>query len=194
MSPVLQNFGTLNQRNAVFVGFFVRSQLYQGSPHLSSIDQERELTQILLLMRWDARLGFPGGMVDEGESLLEAALREVQEEIHFFHLDTTQSIEVQHHQKSKLLARLVPLVSHQVKPDLNVHFFSCEISVEERDYVRTHAHLAMHAGAEVAGVNFVHCFDRSEKGFSSLLTHGFFAPAVKEELMSLIDAHKIEIL
>jgi U8 snoRNA-decapping enzyme len=194
MSPILKTFGTPNRRNAAFVGFFVRSKLYQGYHHVSSDDQDRDLTQILLLMRWDARLGFPGGMVDEGESLAEAALREVQEEIHFFKLDPALSSEEQKQQQSRFLGRLTPIVSHQIKPDLNVHFFSCEISIEERDYIRAHAHLAPHANAEVAGVNFIHCFDRSKKGFSTLLTHGFFAPGVREELISLIDHHTIEIL
>jgi U8 snoRNA-decapping enzyme len=194
MSPILQVFGTLNHRNAVFVGFFVHSKLYQNYHDVSLSEREREFTQILLLMRWDARLGFPGGMVDEGESLVEAALREVQEEIHFFRINAHLSLEEQHRQRSKFIGRLHPIVSHQIKPDLNVHFFSCELSVKERDEIRTHAHLAIHANAEVAGVNFIHCFDRSNKGFSSLLTHGFFAPGVKEELMSMIDVHNIEIL
>jgi len=194
MSPTTQPFGTRNQRNAVFVGFFVRSKLYRGSPHVPSFDHDRELTQILLLMRWDSRLGFPGGMVDEGESLAEAALREVQEEIHFFHPDSTRSSAEQTQQRLTFLARLTPIVSHQAKPDLNVHFFSCEISIEERDYIRTHAHLALHAKAEVAGVNFIHCFDRSQKGFSKLLACGFFAPCVKEELIWLLDTHQIDIL
>ena len=194
MYPTLQKFGTLNQRNAVFVGFFVRSHLYHGSPHVSSSDRERELTQILLLMRWDARLGFPGGMVDEGEGLAEAALREVQEEINFLQLDATASPEVQARQRARYVQRFNPLVSHQVRSEFNVHFFSCEISRDERDHIRAHAHLALHANAEVAGVNFIHCFDRANKGFSKLLDHGFFAPGVREELMCMIKAHDIEIL
>ena len=109
MSPTTQTFGTLNQKNAVFVGFFVRSKLYRGSPHVSSVDHERELTQILLLMRWDSRLGFPGGMVDDGETLVEAALREVQEEIHFFHPDATRSKAVQDQQRLTFLGRLTPI-------------------------------------------------------------------------------------
>ena len=194
MYTPLQHFGTLNQYNAVFVGFFVRSKLYKDYPHLSPQEQQHELTQILLLMRWDSRLGFPGGMVDEGEKLTQAALREVQEEIHFFIPDQTLSDEEQVQQHDSFLRRLTPLISHQVKPTLNVHFFSCEISIQERDYIKAHAHLALHAHAEVAGVNFIHCFDRGEKGFSSLLTHGFFAPAVREELRYLVQTQNIDLL
>ena len=185
-------FGLMNTHNAVFVGFFVQSRLYQGYPHVSRGAQDREHTQILLLMRWDGRLGFPGGRVDEGEDLIEAALREVQEEINFFNIGGESNAD-RAQQRAQLKQRLNPIGSHELRPGFSAHFLSCEITISEREYIRSNGHLAPHAHAEVAGINFVHCFDLPAKGISSLLKRGLFAPGVQEELQWLLETHNIDV-
>lgn len=43
--------------------------------------KENPSQKILLVHRWDGRIGFPGGKVDENETFLEAIKRELQEEV-----------------------------------------------------------------------------------------------------------------
>ena len=179
-------FGTLNKKNGVFVGFFLRSKLYKNYHHVSAEIQNSDYIQVLLLMRWDSTLGFPGGFMDRGESLPQAALREVQEEIHFFTIDPTQSREERTHLSQSYIERLTPLISHQIKDDMNVHFYSCEITPQERDMICTNAHRAKDYSAEVAGVNFVHCIQRDSRGVYTLLKSDILAVAVKEELEVLL--------
>ena len=186
-------FGQMNDQNAVFVGFYVRSKLYQDYDYVSQEVRDQEHTQILLLMRWDGRLGFPGGRVDPGEELIDAALREVREEIHFL-LVNGASPQERATQQGQLRQRLQPIGAHELRAGFTAHFLSCEITPAERDYIRANSHLALHANAEVAGVNFVHCFDLPNKGLSSLLEHGLFVPGVRDELAWLLETHGIDVV
>jgi len=53
---------------------------YTGVPKELRGDQ---IPLVLMLLRWDGFVGFPGGKVDEGEDLITALRRELREEINF---------------------------------------------------------------------------------------------------------------
>lgn len=170
-------FGTLNKRNGAFIAFHLKSKLYDGYSAVDKETQKKDIPQILLLHRWDSKLGFVGGMVDEGEDLISAAKREAMEEINF-DFDLLSHIE------------LKPVCSHQIKDDMNVHLFSAEIDADYKKMILKNAMAASDFEAEVAGLVFQQVFQMKGRGFDEFIENGYFAPAVAEELVELVKAEQ----
>ncbi len=173
--------GTLNEKNGCFIGLFVTSNFYDGYEYIPEDHSKKEITQILLPLRWDSRFGFPGGFMEPiDKTIIDTIIRETKEEINF----------------NLSADRISLFASHEVKENLNSHFFVCEISPKERDEIISKANLAEHFNAEMAGVNFVHCITpnerRDDKGIGSLVRGGLFAGASREELELLLKHLSIE--
>lgn len=166
-------FGTLNKRNAAFVAFFLKSPCYKGYSYVKEDVQKLNIPQVLLLQRWDGKMGFVGGMVDEGEDILTSALRETREEIGF-------NIEEHHLQ-------LREVCSHETSGDLNVHLYAVEIDLGLKRLILSKAHEAADYEAETCGVIFQQILDIEKNGFNAFLENAYLAKAVKEELEIMRD-------
>ena len=74
-------FGQVNpeKKNAVFLAIYVE----EFAPWKYFKDQTLDIRcpGLIMVDRWDGRSGFPGGTSEPGESLLEALVREIKEEI-----------------------------------------------------------------------------------------------------------------
>lgn len=69
---------------------------------------------VFMNARWDGRWGFPGGIVEEGETTLDAAIRECEEEI---------GVGVSPDQ-------LVYGGNHLVREGLTSHFYVCDLDYD----------------------------------------------------------------
>jgi 8-oxo-dGTP pyrophosphatase MutT (NUDIX family) len=166
------------KRQAAFVIFYA----LDGQPWLNYDDKKPAYTNLviptcLIMNRSDGAIGFIGGKVEEGETLEQAAIREVGEEIGY-----------------KVSVHLEPLVAHDIGA-ITSHAFIAEMKYSELRKIQDETMHAMHFGSEVTGVFLPHLID-----YTSLFGKGGgivtflqspMAPSVREELVHLLLAKNI---
>lgn len=74
-------FGQINtaKKNAVFLAIYVED--FAPWKYFKDQMQDLRCPGVIMLDRWDGRSGFPGGTLESDESLIDALMREVKEEI-----------------------------------------------------------------------------------------------------------------
>lgn len=157
--------GTLGERNAAFVCFIAKDCKPYG-------DKTAPMDKILMTMRWDGSLGMFGGGVEEGETLVEAAIREVMEEA-----NTVVTAD-----------EMIPVCSHVVNDTLNSHLFVVYVEEAILYEAQLAAMSARDARSEGAGALVMHMHSRTKEN----LLNGSLAKTVKEELMYLFDEKIID--
>jgi len=174
-------FGRLNpkKKNTAFLAIFVR----QMSPWRYFKDQEHiKCPAVIMIDRWDGRMGFPGGTLEADENLKEGLIREIKEEIGL-------KIKPQ---------KLIPVVSHEWK--ITSHLFAMELIEVEFLYIYyhilnnfsrsilLHAHEEVddsHFLSEITGIKIVPILNHDGKGIDRFLQNGF-AGCGREDLEILI--------
>ncbi|XP_057683207.1 U8 snoRNA-decapping enzyme isoform X2 [Corythoichthys intestinalis] len=134
---------------------------------------------ILMQMRFDGLLGFPGGFVNqEQESLEEGLFRELQEEL---------GVAVSLSEEDHVDARHAPGTSPS-SPRLITHFYVKKLKEEQiREVEQASASTAKDHGQEVLGLVRVPLYTtKGGGGLSSFLSHAFIGNARTQLINSLL--------
>ncbi|WP_458700857.1 NUDIX domain-containing protein [Sulfurospirillum sp. 1307] len=171
-------FGQISKtkKNAVFLVIYTK----EISPWKYFKDSIKHIKcpAIIMIDRWDGRMGFPGGGIKNDEDLLEALRREIKEEI---------GIRVR---KDKVH----PIASHEFK--IVTHFYGLEVN--ELEFLHIYYHILnnfsrsilLHAYeegdesrfmSETTGIKIVPIIEHAKKGINKFLENSF-AGATKEDL------------
>lgn len=129
---------------------------------------------MLMQMRTDGRLGFPGGMVDPGENLWQALDREVKEELNY---DISS-------------VGLTPFCTHLINPgkknELATHLFHKEISEGDMKYVIRNSVDSVDFIKENRGNFLMDLMYDNKKYNKKLMKRSRLAKSVREELELVI--------
>jgi 8-oxo-dGTP pyrophosphatase MutT (NUDIX family) len=172
-------FGQINtaHKNAVFLAIYVED----FAPWKYFKDQMNDLRcpGVIMLDRWDGRSGFPGGTLEVGESLLDALVREVKEEI---------GITIKPHKVKGIASHEGKIVTHLY--GLNVtemeffHLFYHILNNFSRS-ILLHSYEEpdeSHFMSEITGIKIVPLVEHHGKGINKFLENSF-AGASREDLL-----------
>ncbi len=170
-------FGHINpeKTNAVFLAIYVEE--FAPWKYFKDEFQHTKCPAVIMIDRWDGRIGFPGGTMEKGEPILEALRREIKEEI---------GIRVK-------LDNLSPIASFEWK--IATHLYGMKVQETEFFYIYYHIlnnfsrsillHAyeegdASHFLSEITGIKIVPLIQHKNKGISQFLQNNF-AGSAKEE-------------
>ena len=132
-------------------------------------------------LRFDGFLGFPGGFIEQNETIIDGVSREVQEEMAF--------------NQSMLKLTTNDFVCRTTIPyqksgtnfkKMNLFFFSKEISEDDFIQMEENSKKAEHFGSEILGIIRVPVYFWREKGgFPTFLTNAFACTAKPQLLLAL---------
>ncbi|XP_048775647.1 U8 snoRNA-decapping enzyme-like [Ostrea edulis] len=130
---------------------------------------------VLMQMRFDGLLGFPGGLVDPGENPLQAANRELEEEIG---LDM---------QKFKLSDRDHVISFVNKSKTLVLHFYGREVTLPQFQEIELENLKAPDYGSETLGIVRPPLFTMGDgyRGLPAFLSNSFAGNARQELLIGL---------
>jgi 8-oxo-dGTP pyrophosphatase MutT (NUDIX family) len=162
-----------NKKQAAFVIFYsVDGKPWENYPQDNSGRHDLVIPTCLVNNRADGSLGFIGGRVDGNETLEEASIREVEEEIGH-HIDVP----------------LEPIVAHDIGP-ITTHAFAVKMPYTQLRVLQDNVMHAPHFGSEVTGVFLPHLIDyekvRGKDGGISNFLQNSMAPSVREELVHFL--------
>lgn len=177
-----------DKTNAVFLAIYVNeiSPWKYFDDHIKSL----KCPAIIMIDRWDGRMGFPGGTVNEGESLVDALVREVKEEVGI----TVKPDKVR------------PIASHEWK--IATHLYGLE--VQEAEFLHIYYHILnnfsrsillhayeegdeSHFMSEITGIKIIPLVQHAGKGINLFLQNSFAGSAKNELLIMLDEVFNIEI-
>lgn len=138
---------------------------------------------VIMIDRWDGRMGFPGGTRNEGETILETLVREIKEEI-----GITVKPEKVH-----------PIATHESK--LVTHLYG--LKVIEIEFLHIYYHILnnfsrsillhayeegdeSHFMSEITGIKIVPLVQHAGKGINHFIGN-HFAGSSREELLILME-------
>jgi len=170
-----------NKKNAVFLVIYVK----EISPWKYFKDEISHVKcpAIIMIDRWDGRMGFPGGTMEKDEPILDALKREIHEEV-----GIRVRTEQVHH-----------IASHEWK--IITHFYGLEVN--ELEFLHIYYHILnnfsrsilLHAYeegdessfmSEITGIKIVPIIEHAGKGINKFLENSF-AGATKQDILIFLE-------
>jgi len=171
-------FGQINieKDNAVFLAIYVKD--IAPWKYFKDDIKHARCPAVIMIDRWDGRMGFPGGGIKEEETLLDALKGEIYEEV---------GIRVRPD-------KVHPIASHEWK--IVTHFYGLEVN--ELEFLHIYYHILnnfsrsilLHAYeesdesrfmSETTGIKIVPIIEHNKKGINKFLENSF-AGATKQDL------------
>lgn len=169
------------KKEAVFLAIYVEAI----SPWKYFKDEilQIQCPAVIMIDRWDGRMGFPGGTRNEGESIMETLVREIKEEI---------GISVKPD-------KVHPIASHEAK--IVTHLYG--LKVMEIEFLHIYYHILnnfsrsillhayeegdeSHFMSEITGIKIVPIVEHAGKGINHFVGN-HFAGSSREELLILME-------
>lgn len=164
------------KKNAVFLAIYVES--ISPWKYFKDDMQHIKCPALIMIDRWDGRMGFPGGTVNTGETLMEALIREIKEEIGI----TIKASQVH------------PIASHENR--IVTHLYG--LKVLEAEFLHIYYHILnnfsrsillhayeegdeSHFMSEITGIKIVPIIEHDNKGINRFMENSF-AGATYEDL------------
>ncbi len=165
------------KRKAVFLALYNQgTKLYKDYPLTNKVSNDAVIPTVLMINRWDGKIGFPGGHVDEGEDILVALKRELKEEINYNLTET-------------------PVLVNVIEaPTTILHFYALEVSsISTMKNIVRAAVMADHFGSEVTGTFIQHLMTYKDgKGLETFLKGTSLVYGVPSEISDLMKMMKIK--
>lgn len=161
-----------NKTEAVFIMAYAETDIWRNYDEVSKEAQKTIVPLVLMLQRWNGKIGFIGGNVDIGEDLTAAAVREFSEETGYA-LSSDQ------------IKKLDFVCSHETQ-DLVTHLMAMKVTEYVLKDIIINSHKAKHFMSEgtlftTQMINYPHM-----KSFDNFMQNNF-AITVKEQIGEAIE-------
>ncbi|VVC35970.1 NUDIX hydrolase domain,NUDIX hydrolase domain-like,Zinc finger, C2CH-type,NUDIX hydrolase, conserved [Cinara cedri] len=135
---------------------------------------------VLMQLRYDGYLGFPGGLIDSGEDIINAVNREMSEEMNLntcIHLVSYDDYVISHWSEKKKIA---------------LHFYKLKVTMPQLIEIEKRALLARDYGSEVLGTVRVPLYTLGDnyRGFPAFLEHKFIGCS-RDQLLAALSSLNI---
>jgi U8 snoRNA-decapping enzyme len=177
-------FGRLSvtKKNAVFVCIYTES--IAPWKYFHDDIKHTICPAVIMIDRWDGRIGFPGGTLEPNEPLLEALIRETYEEIGI-KVKPKNVVEIVSHENHKIATHLYGLCVNEVE---FLHIYYHILNNFARSILK-HAYEEddeSHFMTEITGIKIVPVVRHKDKGIDRFLENSF-AGGSKEDFKVFID-------
>lgn len=159
------------KKQAAFLALYTEHPIYENYQEIPEAFRKMKVPLVLMVHRWDGTIGFPGGIVEEGENIRQTIIREVLEEIGYDVSSYRNDAEF--------------VCSNDVSNSLETHLFALRISFVEYQKIIENFYKSKHILSEITGLISPHFRNYPEHKVFNQFMNGNFAPSVKEEILAL---------